>query len=84
MQDMTDQNPSPRLGHACQNNEVLLATSEHYLEIGERRERNEVTEDGDIDTFDRVAFLIGTRREVLELVRRAQPPRSAGHEPAVR
>ena len=61
---MTDQNLGPRLGHTYQSNEALLATFEHCLEIGEQRGRDEVTEDGDIDTFDRVAFLIGTRREL--------------------
>jgi hypothetical protein len=63
---MTDQNLRPRLGHTYRSNEILLATFEHYLEIGEQRERDEVSENGDIDTFDRVAFLVGTRRELAE------------------
>jgi hypothetical protein len=64
---MTDQNLDAKLSHAYQSNEALLAMFEQYLKIREQRERDEVTEDGDIDTFDWVAFLISTRRELREL-----------------
>jgi hypothetical protein len=64
---MTDQNLDHKLSHDYQTNEVLLVKFEHCLEIGEQCERDEVAEDGDMNSFDPVTFLIGTGRELLEL-----------------